>query len=297
MARFGSRTIHRGSLVTIADVECAERASGAGPEEHTTEHTLVFVRAGVFVKHAPGARRDVLVAEPVHALFLNAYVPYRVSHPTDGGDACTTLRFTADAVLDVLGASEPRVEERRDTPFALSHAPLTTDALLRMRALRRAPGTLAVDEEALALLATVAHDARRAYGVPHSARRAETRRARRELVERVKERLAARPGAPHTLVDLARGVGSSPFHLTRVFRELVGMPVHQYLLRLRLTVALERLDGGDGVGSVAHAVGFSSHAHFTDAFRARFGMAPSRYLGSRRQDPEVRRRDAASGRT
>ena len=68
------------------------------------------------------------------------------------------------------------------------------------------------------------------------------------------------------------------------------MPVHQYLLRLRLTVALERLDGGENVSTVAHAVGFSSHAHFTDAFRARFGMAPSRCLGSRRTrgvEPEM----------
>jgi AraC-like DNA-binding protein len=61
------------------------------------------------------------------------------------------------------------------------------------------------------------------------------------------------------------------------------MPVHQYLLRLRLTVALERLDGGDGVSTVAHAVGFSSHAHFTDAFRARFGMAPSRFVAATRR--------------
>jgi hypothetical protein len=176
MASFGSRTLHRGSLVTVADVDCAQRASGIGPEEHTTEHTLVFVRAGVFVKHAPTARRDVLVAEPVHALFLNAHVPYRVSHPTDDGDACTTLRFTTDAVLDVLGASDPRVEERRDVPFALTHAPLTADALLRMRALRRAPSTLAVDEEALALLATVVHEARLAHGaISSSARRSGSR--------------------------------------------------------------------------------------------------------------------------
>jgi AraC-like DNA-binding protein len=283
-----THVLHRGTLATVRDVDCAERASRVGPEERASEHALVFVRAGVFVKHAPTARRDALVAEPVHALFFNAGEPYHVSHPTDDGDACTSIAYAADAVRDVVSGHEPRAADDEARPFTIPNAPVASEAMLHVRALRRAlrdPGTngLAIEEELLALLDGVLRAGRRAHGVASSARRRETRRERRELVERTKGVLAARPGERRSLPALAREVGSSPFHLTRVFRELVGMPVHQYLLRLRLTVALERLDGGDGVSTVAHAVGFSSHAHFTDAFRARFGMAPSRFVAATRR--------------
>lgn len=96
------------------------------------------------------------------------------------------------------------------------------------------------------------------------------------LVEDAREVLAASPGRAHSLVGLAREVHSSPFHLTRVFREVLGMPVHQYLLRLRLTLALHRLDQGERtLSKLAMDLGFSSHSHFATAFRRHFGVSPS----------------------
>jgi AraC-like DNA-binding protein len=71
-------------------------------------------------------------------------------------------------------------------------------------------------------------------------------------------------------------VHASPFHLARVFRERAGVPVHRYLTRLRLRAALERLsDGADDLTALALDLGFSSHSHFTDAFRREFGRSPS----------------------
>lgn len=276
-----THVLYRGPLATVRDVMCTERASRAGAEERAHEHSLVFVRAGVFVKHAATARRDALVAEPVHALFFNAGEPYHVSHPTDDGDACTSIAYSLDAVRDVLGETDPRAAGDETRPFALANAPLTSDAMLHVRALRRAlrdPGTtsLAVEEELLALLDGIVREGRRAYGLASSARRTETLRDRRELVERTKSVLASRPGERRSLPALARDVASSPFHLTRIFREMLGMPVHQYLLRLRLSVALERLDGGEqSLSALAHELGFSSHGHFTAAFRARYGVTPN----------------------
>jgi AraC-like DNA-binding protein len=48
-----------------------------------------------------------------------------------------------------------------------------------------------------------------------------------------------------------------------------------YRLRLRLLASLERVRAGDPLVDIALAHGFSSHSHFSAAFRAAFGMTPS----------------------
>ena len=79
-----------------------------------------------------------------------------------------------------------------------------------------------------------------------------------------------------TLDDVARAVHVSPFHLARIFQQQTGVPVHRYLTQLRLRASLERLaDGAGDLTAVALELGFSSHSHFTDAFRREFGHSPS----------------------
>ena len=59
------------------------------------------------------------------------------------------------------------------------------------------------------------------------------------------------------------------------------MTLHRTLMRLRLRDGLERLlDSDESLSTIAHEVGFSSHSHFTDAFRAEFGCAPSHARGA-----------------
>jgi AraC-like DNA-binding protein len=94
--------------------------------------------------------------------------------------------------------------------------------------------------------------------------------------------MAAAPGHPHRLPDLARALGTSESHLAHVFREETGSPVHHHLLHLRLAVALERLAAGEmRLSALALDLGFSSHSHFTAAFRKWLGLTPAaarRYL-------------------
>ena len=54
------------------------------------------------------------------------------------------------------------------------------------------------------------------------------------------------------------------------------MSLYRTVVRLRLREGLERLlDEPGQVAAIALAVGFASHSHFTDAFRAEFGCPPS----------------------
>ena len=65
-------------------------------------------------------------------------------------------------------------------------------------------------------------------------------------------------------------------HLSRIFQHHTGFTIHRYLVQLRMRQALERLAGGEqNLTMLALDLGFSSHSHFTDAFRREFGCAPS----------------------
>jgi AraC-like DNA-binding protein len=140
------------------------------------------------------------------------------------------------------------------------------------RRLREDAEALAVEEDATELVG-------RAIGAPElrSGRRPGTRRARTELAEDAKDLLIARLAEPLSLHELAAELYVSPFHLTRVFRECTGRTLTAYLHDLRLRVAVERLDDEPdaSLSRVAADLGYCTPSHFTDRFRAAFGVPPS----------------------
>jgi AraC-like DNA-binding protein len=94
--------------------------------------------------------------------------------------------------------------------------------------------------------------------------------------ERVKEAVAVSPDRKWSLHLLAELACTSPCHLARVFRESTGTSIHQYLLRLRLALALRRLLASEAdLATIASDLGFSSHSHFSARFRALFGTTPT----------------------
>jgi AraC family transcriptional regulator len=100
-------------------------------------------------------------------------------------------------------------------------------------------------------------------------------RWRAALVNRARQLLAASPGSPHRLSDLADTLGISPFYFARVFRAETGISVHQYLLHLRMASAYSQLSRGNAdISRLALDLGFSSHSHFTARFRKEFGKSP-----------------------
>jgi AraC family transcriptional regulator len=59
-----------------------------------------------------------------------------------------------------------------------------------------------------------------------------------------------------------------------VFRERTGRTLTEYLHELRLRAAVDRL-GEESLSRLAADLGYASPSHFTDRFRATFGVAPS----------------------
>ncbi len=81
-----------------------------------------------------------------------------------------------------------------------------------------------------------------------------------------------------TLKSLADTVGYSEFYTSRMFREISGMKLKDYLRHRRLAFALRELrDTTDGILEIALRNGFSSGEAFSRAFRKAYGILPTEY--------------------
>ena len=117
------------------------------------------------------------------------------------------------------------------------------------------------------------------------------------LVDLVEERLGAEPDVP----ALAAALGTTEYHLRRMFSSLAGMPLSEYVRRRRMTVAAsDVVRGGDDLLSVAVRYGYGSTEAFGRAFRAVHGAAPRdvrRDGGPLRTQPQLRFRLTVEGST
>jgi AraC-like DNA-binding protein len=260
------------------DVDCTVRRSRAGAERLVPHTELVFVRRGVFVTHL-GSRS--IVADANQVLAVDGGSTVRFSHPTDDGDRYTGIELSPRLARELLAAYQPALRDRLRTPLPTTHLPVTPEILFDLQRLRRGMRRMETDalhreEMALRLAERVVAVGYRVAG-RFRAPAPESRPARRELAERVRQVLAEQPAAATSLTELAARVGVSPFHLARTFRQETGLPIHRYRLRLRLALALDRVaEGESNLSLLGFELGFSSHSHFTRQFRAVYGNPPAR---------------------
>lgn len=104
------------------------------------------------------------------------------------------------------------------------------------------------------------------------------KRLARERSEQVIFLLRQGLNQPPALEEIARKVGCSPFHLSRIFSAETGQTITQCLRRLRLEKAAELLAAKQlNVTEVALEVGYNSLSHFSQAFTEMFGCCPGLY--------------------
>jgi AraC-like DNA-binding protein len=83
-----------------------------------------------------------------------------------------------------------------------------------------------------------------------------------------------------SLEQLARVVGLSPFHFSRVFSEQVGMPPHSFQTQVRVARAKTLLLQGRSICQVADQTGFADQSHLNRHFKRLVGVTPGRYQQS-----------------
>jgi AraC-like DNA-binding protein len=89
------------------------------------------------------------------------------------------------------------------------------------------------------------------------------------------QELHRNPGAPWSVQRMASACGWSASRFAHRFRTVLGVPPLEYLIRLRLHRARERLTECDRpVHEIAREVGYADLPHFSRLFKARFGLSP-----------------------
>lgn len=258
----------------VADYRCRAGVHAHGPEEHGPTHRVAFVRRGVFALATPRAH---VVADPNHVLFFNAHQPYRFAHPVAGGDDCTSLSLPDALAREVVARHAPRDADAPRALFRADRAPSTPRALrLHYELLGRARSgaSLGLDDTVAELLDEVFATA---FARPDGTA-GRTQARRRELAAAAAVAVQADLAATPRLAALAAGLGCSPFHLSRVFREATGTSLRAYVKRLRARTAAEHLAGGaSDLAALAQRLGYADHSHFTNAFRAEWGETPSAF--------------------
>ncbi|MGE0396667.1 MAG: bifunctional DNA-binding transcriptional regulator/O6-methylguanine-DNA methyltransferase Ada [Kofleriaceae bacterium] len=102
----------------------------------------------------------------------------------------------------------------------------------------------------------------------------EERRA--EIVARAC-RLLDESEAPIELADLARTVGTSRFHLHRVFKDVTGVTPRAYAAARRAERLRDELDDSPSVTSAIYGAGFQSSGHFYADAPKLLGMTPTQF--------------------
>ncbi len=117
-----------------------------------------------------------------------------------------------------------------------------------------------------------------------------------EVVEHVEQNL----DADIDIVALASRLGTTEYHVRRMFSSLAGMPLSEYIRRRRMTVAVADLRGTGSILETATRYGYGSAEAFGRAFRAVHGVSPAdarRDGGPLRSQPQLRFRLTVEGNT
>lgn len=272
MSDFSTRFLLDTGTVAVRDVLCRGSCRHRSGEECAAATHLVFPYRGLYLRHVG---REQSVADANHVLFFNSGQGYQVSHPVEGGDASLVLTISP-ALLRELAPSD--LLQPRDEPgFRLQSLRIDPRAQALVALLRhslRQGGIESLEAESLGLTLlcrSLGPRSRHASGGTH---------ARRRLVDRVKVLLASDLGRRWRLADIAAEIGGSAVYLTQAFQQVEGVPLHRYHLRLRLARALDQVAHCEDLSALALDLGFSSHSHFTAAFRQAYGRSPTAFRQS-----------------
>ncbi len=280
-----SRELYRAGSLAVGTFRCrpGDDAFDGGWIEHPT---IVFPRTCVKITQEG---TDTVLADPNTVVLYRGGQEYSRAAVDSIGDHCEWFEVDPAWMREAAAPYDPELTAPDAPAVRHTHAPSQPEAYVLQRSLTRmlgaagpAPTGLVVEEALLRLVDLVippayvrraSVDAVGAVGAEHVG-----------LVDDAKAHMALNFNRPLSLSDIGAAVGSSRFHLARVFRRTTGTSLHRYLTSLRLRAALNRMtDSSEGLADIAVAVGFSSHSHLTQAFRQAFGTTPSRY----RRQPEA----------
>lgn len=255
------RTLHSSGLGCVEDFS----APGCNPAPcgHSPEYQLVLPYAGAFEWHV-GAKTELL--DGTRVLFVSAGEDYADRHVAGCGHDSIIITPRLSMLHELCRPAVPSRHPafRRVAESTTPRMNLRSHRLLRLEASGNDP--LASDELMIALLNEALGRTQRIAGASPL-----------RVVDAAKQFLHAHLCEPISLNEIAQAVQVSAAYLTDAFTRSEGMPLGRYRMRLRLNRALVDLPRCEDITELALDLGFSSHAHFSGAFKSLYGLAPSAF--------------------
>jgi AraC family transcriptional regulator len=260
--------------ITVVDYRCTAQPHDAPFVEWHDCHSVSYVRKGGF-GYRVGRKSFELVTGST--LVGRTGDEYLCTHEHVCGDECLSFRLPA-AAAESIGLRAGTWRSRGVPPMA----ELMVLGELAQAALDGRSG-VGVDEAGLAYAARfveLATGARKAAAAPAA-------RDRRRAVEAALW-LDENAHQPIDLATSAQRTGLSAFHFLRLFRRVIGVTPHQYLVRARLRRAARLLVAEScPVTDVAFEAGFGDLSNFVRAFHRAAGVSPRRFREAARGERKI----------
>ena len=278
------RLLRRTPLIGVGEYRCPiehPQFSGGGPQECPF---IAFSRSSV--RLIPN-RGSPAVCTPNTVNLYDVGDGYARRPVSRDGAICDWIAVEPHLLREIAGYVDPETAGNATHIFPSIVAPIASGTFVAQRAFFLAVRTdanlsmLQIEESAIRLIERVVLESS-GFARAHPSRPADANRRsaarRREMIEETKAILAREYWAQLSVADLAQRVHCSPGYLSRSFSKASGFTLHEYQQQLRLRAALQLIaDSHYNGAGIALQLGFANHSHFSDVFRARFGITPTRF--------------------
>lgn len=273
------KTLLRQGSLSVLDYRCTARPADRPFLERHTSFSLSYVRRGSFGCRTRGKSFELVAGSVLVGYPGDEYMCIHDHHAC--GDECLSFGFTP-AFANAIG-------DRAQTWRVASVPPLPELMVLGELAQAAADrnSDVSLDEAGMLLASRFIQvvSGRKSGGTDASSR------DRRRAVDAACW-IDAHRHEPITLESAASYTGLSAFHFLRLFRAVLGLTPHQYLIRCRLRRAAQLLcDDTRPVTDIALDSGFGDLSNFIRTFRRAAQVSPRAFrllAGSDRRDVQKR---------